>query len=286
MASRVNIPVVSGPGSQASAADADFSGILSMPAEMSTFSMPVLPEPGETAELAEARSILASLCESIATYDVTRSPRIFDLSNLDDANRKFIDQLMGEGEVSVVFEDATSTHIQESVFAGVWRVQYFDESRRLQKDTIELAAIPHVVRSATFGDSRSRVDIRPEEVPEAVRNALPVITEINEKVANVWRDGKPHVINLTLLPQTEDDLAFLGQRLGRGKVTMLSRGYGNCRITSTATRDVWWVQYFNSQDLNILNTIEVTPVPSVACAAQEDIDDSGGRLREILEVYA
>jgi hydrogenase-1 operon protein HyaF len=68
-------------------------------------------------------------------------------------------------------------------------------------------------------------------------------------------------------------------------VVMLSRGYGNCRITSTLTRNVWWVQYFNSQDTLILNTIEISHVPDVACAAQEDIDDSAQRLHEILEVY-
>ena len=88
-----------------------------------------------------------------------------------------------------------------------------------------------------------------------------------------------------LLPQTEQDLAFLDERLGKGSVTVLSRGYGNCRISSTNTRHVWWVQYFNSQDKNILNTLEVGSVPDVACAAPEDIRDSAARLDEILEVY-
>jgi len=68
-------------------------------------------------------------------------------------------------------------------------------------------------------------------------------------------------------------------------VVILSRGYGNCRITSTATRHVWWVQYFNSQEILILNTLEISEVPAVACAAQEDIDDSAQRLLEILEVF-
>ena len=85
-----------------------------------------------------------------------------------------------------------------------------------------------------------------------------------------------------LLPQSEQDLACLGDSLGRGPVSMLSRGYGNCRVTATGLRDVWWVQYFNSDDKLILNTLEVTPVPAAVLAAQEDIDDSAERLREIL----
>mgnify|MGYP000724044400 FL=1 len=61
---------------------------------------------------------------------------------------------------------------------------------------------------------------------------------------------------------------------------MLSRGYGNCRITSTRLRNTWWVQYFNSMDHLILNTIEVTSVPEVALAAPEDFADSVERLAE------
>ncbi|MFD2838738.1 hydrogenase expression/formation C-terminal domain-containing protein [Azotobacter vinelandii] len=43
------------------------------------------------------------------------------------------------------------------------------------------------------------------------------------------------------------------------------------------------MQYFNSSDRLILDTLEVTGIPQVACAAQEDIDDSAERLREIRE---
>ena len=54
-------------------------------------------------------------------------------------------------------------------------------------------------------------------------------------------------------------------------------------ITATGMARVWWVQFFNSQDALILNTIEVTEVPSVARAAAEDIEDSRERLTEVLE---
>lgn len=65
---------------------------------------------------------------------------------------------------------------------------------------------------------------------------------------------------------------------------MLSRGYGSCRIASTATPGIWRVQYFNSTDQLILDTLEVTTIPQVACAAQEDVEDSSERLREIRAV--
>ena len=76
------------------------------------------------------------------------------------------------------------------------------------------------------------------------------------------------------------------QSLGVGPATILSRGYGNCRITSTRLASVWRVQYFNSMDRLILDTIEVGDVPEVALATGEDHADSVERLGEWLDTLA
>jgi hydrogenase-1 operon protein HyaF len=47
---------------------------------------------------------------------------------------------------------------------------------------------------------------------------------------------------------------------------------------------VWWVQYFNSMDQIILNTLEVVGVPEAALAADEDFQESIVRLGEWLSV--
>ena len=100
------------------------------------------------------------------------------------------------------------------------------------------------------------------------------------------RDAAPgapaHVINLTLFPMTPEDHRVLEQALPVGPVAIISRGFGNCRITSTLARDVWRVQYFNNMNTLILNTIEVVDVPEVALAAVEDLDDSRERLAELV----
>ena len=118
-----------------------------------------------------------------------------------------------------------------------------------------------------------------------VYNAPALVTEMDDKLA-AWRPGtEAHVINLSLLPLSDEDVSYLDARLGPGSVTILSRGYGNCRISSTGTRNGWYVRYFNSREAVILNTIEITDIPSVACAAPEDLADSAQRLGEILGVY-
>jgi hydrogenase-1 operon protein HyaF len=91
------------------------------------------------------------------------------------------------------------------------------------------------------------------------------------------------VVNLTLLPHTEQDLEWMDLALGQGSVEILSRGYGNCRVTATGQSHVWRVQFYNSMDVLILDTFEVTDFPEVVVAAQEDLKDSAERLIEVLE---
>jgi hydrogenase-1 operon protein HyaF len=172
------------------------------------------------------------------------------------------------------------------VLAGVWRIQCFDpKTKELHYDGIEIGDIPCVIKERTFKNALKQLQFDNENLPDGLMNALPLVAELNSACATYSSDNPAHSINLSLLPQTEQDLEFLYQLLGKGTVSILSRSYGTNRITSTATDKVWWVQYFNSDDTLILNTLEVSEVPSVACAALEDIADSTSRLAEILSFY-
>jgi hydrogenase-1 operon protein HyaF len=96
-----------------------------------------------------------------------------------------------------------------------------------------------------------------------------------------WTSGRAaHVINLSLLPATPDDLLWLDEQLGRAEISILSRGFGNCRITATAFPCVWWVQYFNNMEKLILNSVEIVDLPAVALAAVEDYEETTTRLAE------
>ena len=45
-------------------------------------------------------------------------------------------------------------------------------------------------------------------------------------------------------------------------VRLVSKGYGSCRILSTATRNVWSVQFFNAMDEIVLDTLEIGDAPA------------------------
>jgi hydrogenase-1 operon protein HyaF len=89
-------------------------------------------------------------------------------------------------------------------------------------------------------------------------------------------------VNLTLLPFGPPDHEGLDALLGEGAVSILSRGFGNCRISSTRARNVWRVRFYNTMSTLILDTLEVVDVPEAARAAREDYEDSLRRLEELL----
>lgn len=275
------IPVVTiGPGTQLEEVELDY---MNMPQGMQTYTTPILPEQDEVAGLTEAhhvlRDILAAL--DVAAGDVSPAP--IDLSALDADNLTLVNQVLGEGEVSARVEGGASIRIQESIFAGVWRT-VVSAGGRVVSDQIDVGPVPPVLISAARNGARdvAAIDV-PAQLPPGVMNAPSIIAELNEQIMT-WRPGMPaHVVNLTLLPLSPEDVAFLEHRLSGGCVLILSRGYGNCRILSTLVPNCWRVVYYNSSDTILLNTVEIVDIPEVACAAREDLQDSWERLTEVLQ---
>ncbi len=282
---KIDIPVVAvGAGSQPPDEDGAALAFMQLPDDMTTFSAPIIPEAEEVVGLDEALALTGDLVALLKNYQNDNKIRVIELNGLDDKNRQFFDQLLGEGEVSVQCGGNINALIQESVLAGVWRVQYTDGNNSIIRDTVEVAKIPSIVSELSFYQAQEQLDSAPD-IPDGIQNAPPLLAEISDNIQEYQSGDEPHVINLSLLPHTEADIIFLSDHLGIGPIIILSRGYGNCRISSTATKNVWWVQYYNSQDTLILNTIEISSVPEVACASIEDIEDSADRLNEILSIY-
>lgn len=273
-----------GPGTQPFDEDGAQLEYMEMPSSMTTYAMPDIPEPENLVGLNEAKRILLEIKAGLDSYKVGEKTVIIDMNGLDDQNQALVNQVLGEGEVSAL-GGGGAIQAQESVLAGVWRVRTGNEQGEVINDIVEIADFPTTVLDHTFSNMAAAPKPVPEVLPPGVLNSTPLVVELDDALKEYRPGDLAHVINLTLLPQTDEDIAFMGSQLGYGNTTILSRGYGNCRISSTGTNNIWWVQFFNSQDVIILNTIEVTTIPGVACAAQEDLEDSAYRLGEIIEVY-
>ena len=274
------IPVVSiGPGSQ-DEGDEELS-YLEMPREMSTFQMPPLPEPGELRGAKEAQAALRWLHEATRDWAPGVPNRSFDAAVLGGTDRVLVDQILGEGEVSVIVSGATETRAQESVFTGVWRVRTLAPDGSVASDRIEVGPVPSIVLEAARRAASSEVPAI--EAPAEAVGARPILEEVAHQAA-ARREGDPaHVINLSLLPMSPADAAHLGAVLAAGPVRILSRGYGSCRVTSTVVRDTWWVQYVNGYGNPMVDSIEITDVPEVAVASAEDVAESASRIHEALQ---
>jgi hydrogenase-1 operon protein HyaF len=74
--------------------------------------------------------------------------------------------------------------------------------------------------------------------------------------------------------------------LGQIPLVIRGGGYGSCRIFAAGLRHVWAVQYLNSMDKVILDTLEIGGVPVAALATREDLAESAARLPEMMQAYA
>lgn len=275
------IPVRSiGPGSQPT--EDDTLAVLDMPRDVNVFEMPRVPERVDPLALTAARDLLQQWHDALRLWDPAAQPRgpQLDLAGTPAAVLTIVNDMLGEGEVVIRIAGDPEWRIQESVFAGFWRCVQLDAAGQVVRDWLEAGPVP--VRVGECAREAAGDAPRSVELPPGAMNSPALLAEIGSRRAAL-RPGDPAgVINLTLLPMSPDDHAVLEQALPVGPVVMISRGFGNCHVSSTLVRDVWRVQYFNSARTLILNTIEIVGMPEAAVAATDDLLDSRERLAELL----
>jgi hydrogenase-1 operon protein HyaF len=148
------------------------------------------------------------------------------------------------------------------------------------EDLLEAGDMPCVVKEAAA--QANGAQLGPERLPAGVLNARSIVEELRHHASGYRAGRAAHVVNLTLLPFAQAGHAGLDGVLGAGPVSILSRGFGNCRISSTRARNVWRVRFFNTMSTLILDTVEVVDMPEAARASPEDYRESVERLRELL----
>lgn len=271
--------VAMGPGSQGE----ETPDYLPMPKGMETFHQPRLPDNASPEAIDQAARLVGLFLDGASQTGMAGGAKL-DLLGLEAGVRDVINQSMGFGEVSAFTTAPEHWRVQETAFAGIWRVLKVADDGAMMVDRLETGAIPEVLTDAMQRTATG--ELPAPDYPAGCMNAQALVEEIRMQAAAYKPGQLPHIINLTLLPVSDADLDTLYGWLGHREVSLLSRGYGNCRITSTRLKNVWWVQYFNSMDTLILNSIEVVGMPDVALAADEDFADSVERLREYLDMMA
>ena len=279
------MPTVRIPIRSAAPAAEDLLAVLPLPRQMNTFEMPRVPEPGPGNDVAGARDVLQAFVVYLDGWlEQGGEPPALDLRGLAPDALRVLDESLGEGEVAATIEAGQPVRVQETVFPGVWREQHFDRSGALLHDYLLAAPLPPLLAAAAQASAAPR--LRTLALPDGAMNVAALVNELQAAMDRCGPATPAHVINLTLLPLSAADSAHLDRLLDGGSVVILSRGFGNCRISSTAARNVWRVQYFNNMQTLVLNTIEVTSVPEGALAAREDLVETRERLADWLQWMA
>jgi hydrogenase-1 operon protein HyaF len=245
-----------------------------LPKSVATYTPPKLPDDPEL------RTAGTAWIDRLAAAMESGTPQTFDLTALTAPERRFLDEFLRPGEVTALALGEPLLQAEETVFAGLWRIR----STEPGTDYLEIADIPAILRTRAAAAPLPMPP--PETIPPGLTNAPHILAELLARSAAFTANATPYMLNLGLVPLTDAELTWLVTTLGEGPVIIISAGYGACRIRSTNLAHTWWVQFSNASDALILNSLEVTEIPAVACAAPDDIADSAKRLRALRALYA
>ncbi len=253
---------------------------LPLPKTVAVYIPPVLPD--DPALRAAGAGWLPRIAAALDAYRVGGPGQILNLADITPDERRFLNEVLRPGEVSALAMGEPLLQIEETIFTGLWRIR--SEANAAEPvDMLEVADIPTILRTRAKAGPLPLPSL--ETIPENIVNAPHILAELIARSAEFEASGQSHMINLDLVPMSDDELSWLVKTLGEGPVVIISGGYGSCRIRSTNLAGTWWVQYSNASDALILNSLEITSIPAVACAAADDIADSADRLRSVGSVY-
>jgi hydrogenase-1 operon protein HyaF len=113
-------------------------------------------------------------------------------------------------------------------------------------------------------------------------NATPIMHEVLHALQRLARDNESTTIDLRAIPFGPGDEEQLLNQLGVGEIQIELNSLGRSLISETAFCGVWLVDHRNADDQRIALQIEITPVPSILLAQQEDVLDAIDRLDDWL----
>jgi hydrogenase-1 operon protein HyaF len=113
-------------------------------------------------------------------------------------------------------------------------------------------------------------------------NATPIMHEILHALLRLNANGESTTIDLRAIPFGPADEEQLLTQLGSGEISIEMNALGRSLIHETAYSGVWLVEHRNADDQRIALQLEITPIPSILLAQQEDVRDAITRLDDLL----
>ena len=113
-------------------------------------------------------------------------------------------------------------------------------------------------------------------------NAAAILREVATLLDNLVQTGENGCIDLGNLPLTSADTTWLKEKLGQGEVEISMNLNGASHVRETAYPGVWWVTHENEQGNQTGEFIEVTRIPAMVPAQDDDIERGSQSLNFLI----
>lgn len=127
--------------------------------------------PDEDHSIGNLRALLAEIAAHLERLAHDGTTGIIDLNSLPLAPGEYeqLRQWLGQGEVSIRIEAIGPSEVVETGYPGVWWVTHYNVEGDIVADTLEVAAVPEIVRSQQedidAGLERLRARLNDDEQP-------------------------------------------------------------------------------------------------------------------------
>ncbi len=117
----------------------------------------------------------------------------------------------------------------------------------------------------------NKIQVKVEPSNYESGNLESIIAEIKHALQQLIEQNKSHSINLRAMPWSQAEEERLLQFLGKGEVNIELNALGKSTFYETDYSGVWMVNHYNQEGEEIAKLIEISSVPEIIFAQQEDI---------------
>lgn len=112
---------------------------------------------------------------------------------------------------------------------------------------------------------------------------LPLLHEIRHALNKLLNQQEETAIDLRNFPLSQQDKQTLFQVLGKGEIQAELTALGRSLIWETQLPGLWVVEHYNTDDILLSQSLEITGIPSILIAPPEDIQQGLEQLQDWLK---
>ncbi len=104
--------------------------------------------------------------------------------------------------------------------------------------------------------------------------AMALLQELQVMLNDLVHSGKSTSLDVRSLPITPDDYTYLKSLLGDGEVTATINALGPSKISETEIPGIWWITHYNTDDMILAESIEVTELPEMLKTQRQELQQA------------